>query len=101
MDAAEQYTQQNDVVSIAGLVVDAIKGKWEPSSQLKAPATTTSIQPQESEFTKWYEAARKKGIVLASLLDRDTKEIILYLPDGRTAIYTEMKQQYPLKELTL
>ena len=94
LDAALQYAGANDVSNIGGLVVDAIKQKWQPSAPLKSGL-------QESEFSRWFEAAQKKGIVLASQLDRDTKEIILYLRDGSTATFTEMKQQYPLENLTL
>lgn len=101
LDAVEQYALFNDVSNNGGLVVDAIKQKWEPSAPLKATNTVSSNQPQESEFSRWFEAARKKGIVLASQLDRDSKEIILYLHDGSTATYTKMKQQYPLGNLTL
>jgi len=68
---------------------------------LKATFTVSSTQPQESEFSRLFKAARKKGIVLASQLDRDTKEIILYLRGGSTATYTQMQQQYPLENLTL
>ncbi len=101
LDAVEQYARANDVTNTGGLVVDAIKQKWQPSAPLKATNGVSSTQPQESDFSKWFEAARKKGIVLASQLDRDTKEIILYLRDGSTATYTKMKQQYPLENLTL
>ena len=94
LDAALQYAGANDVSNIGGLVVDAIKQKWQPSALLKSGL-------QESDFSRWFEAAQKKGIVLASELDRDTKEIILYLRDGSTATYTKMKQQYPLENLTL
>lgn len=66
---------------------------------MKATNTASSIQPQESEFSIWFEAARKKGIVLASQLDRDTKEIILYLRDGSRVNYSQMKKQYPLENL--
>ncbi len=68
---------------------------------MKATLTVSASGTQESEFSIWFEAAQKKGIVLASQLDRDTKEIILYLRDGSTATYTKMKQQYPLENLTL
>lgn len=96
LDAVEQYALFNDVSNTGGLVVDAIKQKWEPSAPSKATLIISSSESQESEFSRWFEAARKKGIVLASQLDRDTKEIILYLRDGSTATYTKMKQQYPL-----
>ena len=69
LDAALQYAGANDVSNIGGLVVDAIKQKWQPSALLKSGL-------QESDFSRWFEAAKKKGIVLASELDRDTKEII-------------------------
>ncbi len=59
------------------------------------------LNHKNQNFRPGFEAARKKGIVLASQLDRDTKEIILYLRDGSTATFTEMKQQYPLEKLTL
>jgi chromosome segregation ATPase len=101
LDAVEQYARANDVSNTGGLVVDAIKQKWEPSAPLKAANVVSSAQPQESDFSRWFEAAQKKGIVLASQLNRDTKEIILYLRDGSTATYTQMKQQYPLENLTL
>ena len=101
LDAALQYALFNNVSNTGGLVVDAIKQKWEPSAPLKATNTASSSGPQESDFSRWFEAAQKRGIVIASQLDRDTKEIILYLRDGSTATYTEMKQQYPLEALTL
>lgn len=94
LDAVLQYAGTNDISNIGGLVVDAIKQKWQPSAPLKSGL-------QESEFSKWFEAAQKKGIVLASQLDRDVGEIIVYLRDGSTATYTKMKQQYPLESLTL
>lgn len=94
LDAVLQYAGANDISNIGGLVVDAIKQKWQPSAPLKSGL-------QESEFSRWFEAAQKKGIVLASQLDRDVGEIILYLRDGSTATYTQMKQQYPLENLTL
>ncbi len=90
LDAVEQYASSNNINNTGGLVVDAIKQKWEPSAPLKATNTVSSSGPQESEFSRWFEAARKKGIVLASQLDRDTKEIILYLRDGSTATYTKI-----------
>lgn len=101
LDAVEQYASSNNINNTGGLVVDAIKQKCSPSAPLKTTNAVSSAQPQESDFSKWFEAAQKKGIVLASLLDRDTKEIILYLRDGSTASYTKMKHQYPLENLTL
>ena len=59
-DAAEQYAQANDVSNIFGLVVDAIKQKWKPSAPLKATLAVSSSGLQESEFSRWFEAAQKK-----------------------------------------
>ena len=101
LDAVEQYASSNNINNSGGLIVDAIKQKCSPSAPLKSTLTVSSSQPQESDFYRWFEAAQKKGIVLASQFDRDVGEIILYLRDGSTATYTKMKQQYPLNDLTL
>lgn len=46
LDAVLQYARVNDISNIGGLVVDAIKQKWQPSAPLKSGL-------QESEFSLW------------------------------------------------
>ncbi|MEC4882231.1 MAG: DUF6262 family protein [Scytonema sp. PMC 1070.18] len=44
--AVEQYIQQNDVNNIGGLVVQAIREKWEPSPSLQKPnSKNLEVQP--------------------------------------------------------
>lgn len=43
LDAVEQYASSNNINNTAGLVVDAIKQKWEPSALLKATNTVSFL----------------------------------------------------------
>jgi Family of unknown function (DUF6262) len=65
--AVEQYIQQNDVNNIGGLVVQAIREKWEPSSSQKS--TSKNIEPQPETKTLSHANSDRALVSLTELAE--------------------------------
>lgn len=97
LDAYEQASNSGTVKNIGGWLIAAIDGQWMQNDEARQQKQCHPQQAEQEEFTRWFNAAKDADLVFASQLWND--DILLYLKDGSTTLFSHMKQEYSLENL--
>jgi uncharacterized coiled-coil protein SlyX len=83
--ALEEAKKSSSVRSPTGFLIEALKGAWEPND------LGSMSDKERKEFSRWFDAARKKGLVQVS---RGTESGIQVLTaDGKWCLWSHIKEQ--------
>jgi hypothetical protein len=90
--ALEEAMSISEINRPSGWLKRAIDSQWKPNAK---PKTKHLME----EFGKWFELARKNGLVIASMKQADG-QILVFDRDGNAHLFAEMLAVHPTASLS-